>query len=174
MELIPLILIVDDEIDMEDLIQLRFRKQIQQQEFSFLFASNGRKALEVLRQHPEISVVLADIKMPEMDGLTLLNIIHEEGSLGQAFQFVKVVVITAYNDMANIRRAMNYGAFDFLTKPLDFEDLEITIKKALYEAEKLRELARQRKEEFKKRLETEDVLRGIVKSRLYQILEENL
>jgi DNA-binding NtrC family response regulator len=174
MDTTSLILVVDDERDMTDLIPMKFRKQIRNQEFSFLFAQNGQEALDILRQHPEISVVLADINMPEMDGLTMLNKIHEESNLGQTFQFVKVVIITAYHDMRNIRRAMNYGAFDFVTKPIDFEDLDITVKKALFEAWKLRELDRQRREELKKRLEAEEALRGIDKEVLYEILDKHI
>ena len=174
METTSPILVVDDERDMPDLMQMKFRRQIRNQELSFLFAQNGQAALEILRQHPEISVVLADINMPGMDGLTMLNKIHEEGNVGQIFQFVKVVIITAYNDMKNIRKAMNYGAFDFLTKPLDFEDLNITIKKTLYEVGKLQELDRQRREELKKRLEAEQALQGIDKSQLYEILEKHI
>jgi DNA-binding NtrC family response regulator len=174
MDTTSLILVVDDERDMTDLIRMKFRKQIRNQEFSFLFAQNGQEALDILRQHPEISVVLADINMPEMDGLTMLNKIHEESNLGQTFQFVKVVIITAYHDMRNIRRAMNYGAFDFVTKPIDFEDLDITVKKALFEAWKLRELDRQRREELKKRLEAEEALRGIDKEVLYEILDKHI
>ena len=69
---------------------------------------------------------------------------------------------------------MNYGAFDFLTKPLDFRDLEVTIKKTFYEVGKLRELDRQRKEELKKRIEAEAALQGVDKSQLYKIIEENI
>jgi CheY-like chemotaxis protein len=169
-----LILVVDDEHDMIDLMQMKFRKQIREQEFSFVFAHNGYEALDSLAQHPDVNVVLADINMPGMDGLTMLNKIHEQSNVGQQFQFVKVVIITAYHDMKNIRRAMNYGAFDFVTKPIDFEDLDITIKKALFESGKLRELDRQRKEEFKKRLEAEQALRGVDKSLLYEILEQHV
>ena len=168
------ILVVDDEKDMPSLIQMKFRNQIRKQKLSFLFAQNGKEALEILRQHPEISVALVDINMPVMDGLTMLREIHQEDNLGQTFQFVKVIIITAYNDMENIRRAMNYGAFDFLTKPLDFRDLEITIKKTFYEVGKLRELDRQRKEELKKRIEAEAALQGVDKSQLYKIIEENI
>lgn len=151
------ILVVDDEHDMPELIQMKFRKQIRKEEMCFLFASNGQDALAMLRQHPEVNVVLADINMPGMDGLTMLNKIHEEGNLGQTFQFVKVVMITAYNDMKNIRKSMNYGAFDFLTKPIDFDDLNITIQKTQYEVGKLLELDQQRREELKKRLEAEGI-----------------
>lgn len=168
------ILVVDDEKDIPDLFQMKFRRQIRKQELCFMFAQNGKEALDMLRQHPEISVALVDINMPVMDGLAMLNEIHQEDYIGQTFQFVKIVIITAYNDMENIRRAMNYGAFDFLTKPLDFKDLEITIKKTFYEVGKLRELDRQRKKELKKRIEAEQALQGVDKSQLYKIIEENI
>jgi DNA-binding NtrC family response regulator len=171
METAAPILVVDDERDMPGLIQMKFRRQIRKQEMSFLFASNGQEALDVLREHPEISVVLADINMPVMDGLTLLKKVHEEGNIGQSFQFVKVIIITAYNDMANIRRAMNFGAFDFLTKPLDFDDLTVTIDKTLYETGKLQELDRQRREELKKRLEAEEALKCVDAAELHDILD---
>ena len=140
----------------------------------FLFAANGQEALDVLWQHPEISVVLADINMPVMDGLEMLNKVHEEGNIGQTFQFVKVIIITAYNDMANIRKAMNFGAFDFLTKPLDFDDLTVTINKTLYETGKLQELDRQRREELKKRLEAEEALKCVDPAQLQTILEKHI
>ncbi|MBI2840481.1 MAG: SpoIIE family protein phosphatase [Acidobacteria bacterium] len=121
------ILVVDDEPDVESLIRQKFRKKIQSQEFRFIFAANGVEALEKIRQNAGIDIVLTDINMPEMDGLTLLAKISEQGMV------LKAVVISAYDDMANIRTAMNHGAFDFLTKPLDFRDLEITIDRTLHE-----------------------------------------
>ena len=172
MEIPAPILVVDDERDMPGLIQMKFRRQIRKQEMSFLFANNGQEALDILHQHPEISIVLADINMPVMDGLTLLKNIHQEGNIGQQFQFVKVIIITAYNDMTNIRRAMNFGAFDFLTKPLDFDDLTVTIDKTLYETGKLQEVDRQRKEELKKPLKAEEVLTCVDIEELLDILNK--
>ncbi len=121
------ILVVDDEPDVEALIRQKFRKKIQSQELRFIFAANGVDALEKIRQNAGIDIVLTDINMPEMDGLTLLAKISEQDLV------LKAVVISAYDDMANIRTAMNHGAFDFLTKPLDFRDLEITIDRTLHE-----------------------------------------
>jgi signal transduction histidine kinase len=119
------LLIVDDEPDVELLIRQRFRRQIRRGEYAFVFALNGREALERLAEHSDVDVILTDLNMPEMDGLTLLSKIQELATPLQA------VVVTAYGDMKNIRTAMNRGAVDFLTKPIDFSDLEVTIKKAL-------------------------------------------
>jgi phosphoserine phosphatase RsbU/P len=122
------ILVVDDEPDMEILIRQRFRKHIRDDVFSFAFATNGVEALRQLETADDIDVVLADINMPEMDGLTLL------GKINEGYPWLKVVMVSAYGDMENIRTAMNRGALDFLTKPIDFNDLEITIVKSLEEA----------------------------------------
>ena len=119
------ILVVDDEADLELLIRQRFRKQIQNNEFEFLFAQNGVRALELLGKEPNITMVLSDINMPEMDGLTLIDRINEK------YAHLICVVISAYGDLANIRSAMNLGAFDFVTKPINFSDLNITIEQAL-------------------------------------------
>ncbi len=122
------ILIVDDEPDLEQLIRQKFRKQIRQDEFEFISAFNGLDALDILQKDNKIDLVLTDINMPRMDGLTLLQKICEMNS-----SVIKAVVISAYGDMDNIRTAMNRGAFDFITKPINFEDLEITIRKTLLE-----------------------------------------
>src|SRR5689334_18102573 len=121
------ILIVDDEPDLELLINQRFRKQIRGGVFEFVFAINGREALEKLEEHPEIGLIMTDINMPEMDGLTLLEKIKPFS------RPLKAVVVSAYADLQNIRTAMNKGAFDFVTKPVDFNDFEITIYKTLDE-----------------------------------------
>jgi YesN/AraC family two-component response regulator len=115
------VLIVDDESDLEQLVLQRFRRQIGNQEYTFLFASNGAEAIEMLQGDPEIEAILTDIRMPVMDGLTLLEKIPEINP------FLQPVIVSAYGDMANIRTAMNRGAFDFLTKPIDFGDFEITL-----------------------------------------------
>lgn len=119
------ILVVDDEEDLKILIKQRFRQKIRQKEYDFLFAENGRVALEKIAENPDVDLVLSDINMPEMDGLTLLSKLHEKNSL------LKSVIVSAYGDMENIRTAMNRGAFDFITKPIDFKDLEITIEKTI-------------------------------------------
>ncbi|MCS6806618.1 MAG: SpoIIE family protein phosphatase [Acidobacteriota bacterium] len=132
------ILVVDDEPDLEALIRQRFRKKIQTQEFQFIFAYNGVEALEKLREHSGIDIVLTDINMPEMDGLTLLEKLSELDVL------LKAVIVSAYGDMENIRTAMNRGAFDFLTKPIDFQDLDITIDKTLHELAVLKQAVQAR------------------------------
>src|SRR5512135_2625939 len=122
----PKILVVDDEPDLEVMIRQRFRKQIRDDEIRFEFAQNGVQALGRLDADPSISVILSDINMPEMDGLTLLEKVGERNNPG-----IKSVIISAYGDMENIRTAMNRGAFDFLTKPIDLRDLELTLQKTL-------------------------------------------
>ncbi len=119
------ILVVDDETDLEVLVKQKFRKKIRDQEYQFIFAINGRHALEQLKEHADIDIVLSDINMPEMDGLTLLTKLSEQHSI------LKSVIISAYGDMENIRTAMNRGAFDFITKPVDFIDLELTLEKTI-------------------------------------------
>jgi len=127
------ILVVDDEDDVAQLIRQKFRRQIREQVYEFVFAQNGKEALARLDEHPDIEVVFSDINMPEMDGLVLLQKIDERHPL------LKTVIISAYGDMVNIRTAMNRGAFDFITKPLDFGDLEQTLQKTLKFSQQLRE-----------------------------------
>jgi class 3 adenylate cyclase/FixJ family two-component response regulator len=134
------ILVVDDETDLEVLIKQKFRKQIRQNEYEFVFAINGKDALEKLLDQPEMDLVLSDINMPEMDGLTLLTKLNELNPL------LKSVIVSAYGDMQNIRTAMNRGAFDFITKPIDFEDLTITVEKTLKHARQLKETLKAIKE----------------------------
>ena len=119
------ILVADDEADLELLIRQKFRQQIREQQYDFLFASNGNEALKKIQDNPDVEVILSDINMPEMDGLTLL------GKLKDINPLVKAVMVSAYGDMENIRVAMNRGAFDFVTKPVNIADLEITIKKTI-------------------------------------------
>ena len=131
------ILIVDDELELERLIKQRLRKKIIAKEIELIFAHNGKEALEKLQSNGHIDMVLTDINMPEMDGLTLLHKLREiDGTL-------KAVVISAYGDMKNIRTAMNSGAFDFITKPINFEDLVITINKTLKDVKAVRETLNQ-------------------------------
>ena len=134
------ILAVDDEPDFEFLITQRFRPQIREGEFAFRFAHHGEEALSALDAEPDIDLILLDINMPVMDGLTLLSELHERQSA------VRAIIVSAYGDMANLRTAMNRGAFDFVTKPLDLSDLEITVRKALANIAKLREMDRVRQE----------------------------
>jgi adenylate cyclase len=132
------ILAVDDEADFELLLRQRFRHQIRAGEFEFRFAYHGEEALSKLADEPDIELLLLDINMPVMDGLTLLAELRARQSPARA------IIVSAYGDMANIRTAMNRGAFDFVTKPVDLNDLEITIKKTLGEIGRIREIDRQR------------------------------
>jgi class 3 adenylate cyclase len=133
-------LVVDDEVDLEVLIKQKFRRQIRNKEFEFVFAMNGVEALAKLKLHEDIDIVLSDINMPEMDGLTLLSKIPEVSPL------VKTVIISAYGDMENIRSAMNKGAYDFICKPVNFEDLETTIQKTIRQVSQIKETVRAIKE----------------------------
>lgn len=129
------ILFVDDEPDLELLVTQKMRRQIREKRFEFFFSRNGEEALKILAKHPGIDLVLSDINMPVMDGLTLLTRLSETRGTRKA------VIVSAYGDMANIRVAMNRGASDFLMKPIDFEDLETTINKILSEVGRLKEAA---------------------------------
>ena len=119
------ILVADDETDLEALIRQKFRRQIRESRYEFVFAINGKDALRKLEEHPDVELILSDINMPEMDGLTLLAKLNEVSPL------TKTVIVSAYGDMENIRTAMNRGAFDFVTKPVNFEDLELTMEKTI-------------------------------------------
>jgi phosphoserine phosphatase RsbU/P len=124
------ILVVDDEPDLEQLILQKFRKKISTKEYSFIFAQNGAEALEIITNGISVNLILTDINMPGMDGLTLLSKINELNN-----KLLRSVIVSAYGDMENIRIAMNRGAYDFITKPIDLKDLEITIEKSLKEIE---------------------------------------
>lgn len=126
------ILVVDDEPDVEIIIRQKFRRRIRDRDLDFVFAGDGVEALEHIEAVPDIDLVLSDINMPRMDGLSLLSHIQELDRL------LKVVMVSAYGDLHNIRTAMNGGAFDFVTKPIDFDDLERTIEKSRRELEALR------------------------------------
>ncbi|MCB0534619.1 MAG: response regulator [Lewinellaceae bacterium] len=132
------ILVVDDEPRFERLVLQRLRKGVQEGIYEFSFAADGLEALEIFKQDPAFNMVLTDINMPRMDGLTLLERLREINPL------LKVVIVSAYGDMPNIRKAMNLGAFDFVTKPIEFADLELTIRKTLEEADLLKEAAKSR------------------------------
>jgi adenylate cyclase len=130
------ILVVDDEPDLEELILQKFRHQIRDGSVGFLFARDGVEALAALEANQDVDLVVTDINMPRMDGLTLLQKLQEiEGDLS-------AIIVSAYGDMANIRTAMNRGAFDFLIKPLDFLDFETTVAKTIRHVEVLREARR--------------------------------
>lgn len=120
------ILSVDDELDLEILLTQYFRRQIRKGEYEFTFAHNGLEALQKMLETPDFDIILSDINMPEMDGLTLLAKVNELKKPA-----LKCIMVSAYGDMDNIRSAMNKGAFDFATKPIDLEDLSHSIEKAI-------------------------------------------
>ena len=132
------ILVVDDEPDLEPLMLQRMRRNIRSGRYKFVFAQNGVEALEKLRQENDIDMVLSDINMPQMDGLTLLE------QIPKVDPNIRSVIISAYGDMKNIRTAMNRGAFDFVTKPVDFEDLQVTIDRTLRNMAEWREALQSR------------------------------
>jgi adenylate cyclase len=134
------ILVVDDEPDLETLIQQKFRHQISGGAVSFLFARDGVEALTVLEANRNVDLVVTDINMPRMDGLSLLQ------KLQESEEKLSTIIVSAYGDIANIRTAMNRGAFDFLTKPIDFADFEMTIAKTIRHVEALREARRRQAE----------------------------
>lgn len=126
-------MVVDDEPDLQMLILQKFRKQIEREKYDFCFAEDGEEALEMLSENKSVSLVLTDINMPRMDGLTLLENIQ-----GMDRPDLKTVIVSAYGDMDNIRTAMNRGAYDFVTKPIDFDDLEVTIENTIEEINRIR------------------------------------
>ena len=134
------ILVVDDEPDLERLVLQNFRRQIRDGAVTFVFAHDGIEALQSIEQHPDVDMVMSDINMPRMDGLTLLQ------KLQEADDKKSTVIVSAYGDMINIRTAMNRGAFDFLTKPIDFADLELTIDKTIRHVVMMRETRRRQAE----------------------------
>ena len=134
------ILVVDDETDLEVLIKQKFRQKIRDHQYEFVFAVNGKHALEQLELNSDVDVVLSDINMPEMDGLTLLTKLGEKNGL------LRSVIVSAYGDMENIRTAMNRGAFDFITKPVNFEDLELTMEKTIKHVSQMKETMKAIKE----------------------------
>ena len=131
------ILVVDDEVDMEPMIRQRFRRDVRSGKMTFHFARDGIQALDILDENPAIALVITDINMPRMDGLTLLERLSERVELN-----AKAIIVSAYGDLANIRAGMNRGAFDFVTKPIAFDDLERTINRAL-EKGRMEQLARE-------------------------------
>ncbi|MBE9583857.1 response regulator [Mucilaginibacter sp. JRF] len=134
------ILVVDDEADLELLVKQKFRRKIRENVYEFIFAQNGAEALEKVKEHPDLDIILSDINMPVMDGLTLLT------HLPEANPTLKAVVVSAYGDMQNIRTAMNRGAFDFVVKPVDFDDLDVTMQKTIEHVRQLQETMKAIKE----------------------------
>ena len=132
------ILSVDDENDLELLLTQYFRRKIRKGEYDFHFAHNGVEALTMMLQHKDFDIILSDINMPEMDGLTLLTKINEMQNPA-----LKCIMVSAYGDMGNIRQAMNNGAFDFATKPIDLDDLSVTIEKAIEQIDYIKKSQRE-------------------------------
>ena len=156
------ILVADDETDLEVLIKQKFRQKIREQHYEFVFAINGNDALNKLQQHPDIDIVLSDINMPEMDGLTLLSRLNESRPL------IKSVIVSAYGDMDNIRTAMNRGAFDFITKPINFEDLTVTMEKTIRQVNQIRETLQAIKENNILKMYVDQTVLNFMGSREYE------
>jgi DNA-binding NtrC family response regulator len=115
------LLAVDDEADFELLLRQRFRKQIRDGEFSFAFARDGEEGLAATDADPTIDLILLDINMPVMDRLAMLAKLKERQGPPRA------IIVSAYGGMANLRTAMNRGAYDFVTMPVDLGHIEITM-----------------------------------------------
>lgn len=156
------ILVVDDEIDLEVLVKQKFRKKIREQKYEFVFAINGIHALKQLEEHTDVDIVLCDINMPKMDGLTLLSKFNEQHSL------LKSIIVSAYGDMENIRTAMNLGAFDFITKPVNFQDLELTIEKTIIHIEQMNETIKAIKENNILKMYVDETVLNFMKSREFE------
>ena len=156
------ILVADDEKDLETLIRQKFRQKIRDQKYEFIFAVNGNDALAKILQHPDIDIVLSDINMPEMDGLTLLT------KLGEGSPLIKTVMVSAYGDMDNIRTAMNRGAFDFVTKPVNFDDLEMTMEKTIRHVNQIRETLKAIKENNILKMYVDENVLSFMGSREYE------
>lgn len=156
------ILVADDEADLEILIRQKFRQKIREQQYEFVFAINGQDALEKMQLHPDVSIVLSDINMPEMDGLTLLT------RLGESNPLTKTVMVSAYGDMDNIRTAMNRGAFDFVTKPVNFEDLELTMEKTIRHVDQMKETLQAIKENNILKMYVDENVLSFMGSREYE------
>lgn len=161
-----ILLVVDDEPDVQFLVKQKFRKQIRDEEYQFLFASNGVEALKTLKEHPEIEVILCDVNMPQMDGISLLSKTKEVNTTAQT------IIVSAYGDMRNIRRAMNHGAFDFVTKPINFNDLGATINKTIQHVTQLKTAIEEKKNLFEQLKQYNRTLEERVAKRTAEIQEQ--
>ena len=165
------ILVADDEADLEMLIKQKFRQKIREQKYEFIFAVNGVDALEKIKLHADVDMVLSDINMPEMDGLTLLSRLNESSPL------IKSVIVSAYGDMENIRTAMNRGAYDFITKPINFEDLALTMEKTINYVIQIKETLKAIKENNILKMYVDENVLNFMSSREYEsslMLNENV
>ena len=161
------ILVVDDEPDLEALVLQKFRRQIRDGAMAFVFAHDGIEALQSIADHPQVDLVVSDINMPRMDGLSLLQKLQETEDRKST------IIVSAYGDMSNIRTAMNRGAFDFLTKPIDFGDLELTIDKTIRHVEMMRETSRRQLEAERAHASLSRYFSPQIASRLAAISEGN-
>jgi adenylate cyclase len=157
------ILVADDETDLEILIKQKFRRQIREHLYEFVFAINGQDALEKLQENPDIDIVLSDINMPVMDGLTLL------AKLNEISPIIKSVIVSAYGDMENIRSAMNKGAYDFICKPVNFDDLEATIVKTIRHVLQLRQTLQAIKENNILRMYVDETVLSFMNRREFEV-----
>ena len=156
----PKILVADDEEDQEELIMQGFAHKAYLRGYEFIFARDGLKALQLIKAHADIDLAILDINMPEMDGLTLLQKIKEINPT------MRSVMLSAYGDMSNIRTAMNNGAFDFLNKPIDMNDLGITIKKTIEEVNRLKETARMQNENTTLKQKSSDLEMQVLRAQM--------
>ncbi|MBA2499523.1 MAG: response regulator [Chitinophagaceae bacterium] len=156
------ILVADDETDLEMLIKQKFRQKIREQQYEFVFAINGIDALEKIQKNPDVEIVLSDINMPEMDGLTLLSRLSESSPL------IKAVIVSAYGDMDNIRTAMNRGAFDFITKPINFDDLTLTMEKTIAHVAQVRQTLQAIKENNILKMYVDETVLSFMSTREYE------
>lgn len=143
------LLFVDDEPDFASLVEQQFDGKINDYEVSFVFAENGLEALKKLEEHPDIELVMADINMPVMDGLEFVT------RATKLDRLLKIIMVSAYSDMSNLRKAMNRGAYDFVVKPVDFGDLTETIQKTLQQIDQIKkdEAELKRLQEIEKEME---------------------
>jgi CheY-like chemotaxis protein len=118
------ILVADDEPDVAELYRQRFRRETRQGIYVLHYATSGAEALDRLagKIEPTLVAILSDINMPGMDGLQLL------GEIKQRFPELPVVMVTAYGDDERRRQAAEYGAANFLAKPVEFEHLKAQLR----------------------------------------------
>lgn len=118
------ILVVDDEKDVELLFRQKFRKEIRNNRLELVFAFSGQEALEMLEKSnpPNVIYIFSDINMPGMTGLELLDQVKEK------FPSIKISMISAYGDKDNYEKAIESGAKEFFTKPIDFDSLRAEIR----------------------------------------------
>lgn len=161
-----ILMVVDDEPDVQLLMKQKFRKQIRESEYEFIFAANGVEAMQMLKNHPDIDVILCDVNMPQMDGITLLTKTRDMNPT------VQTIIVSAYGDMRNIRRAMNHGAFDFVTKPINFNDLGATIEKTIRHVKKLKDNIREREQLYEELESYSKNLEQTVEKRTAEIVKQ--